>query len=161
MKNTVIKSMVGLSAVMLVLVLFDVGYGQRTRNARGKTYTRAQVENVIKRVEERVDNFVDNFDDSLDNSSLNGTEREDNLMEKARRLEDATDELRREFDKSDTWAENKSEVRKALNIATDLNKVMKNRRMGKKTEANWARVRYELNTLAGIYRLPKVGSSAY
>ncbi len=48
-----------------------------------------------------------------------------------------------------------------MNIATDSDKNMKNRRYGAATESNWARVRYELNTRADIYNLPKVGSAAY
>lgn len=52
-------------------------------------------------------------------------------------------------------------LRKCLNIATDIDKNMKNYNFGAKTEGNWARVRYELNTLADVYNLPKVGSSVY
>ena len=152
---------IGLAAGLLVLATAGTGFGQPTRKARGKTYTRAQVGNVIKRVETRTDNFVKNFDESLDNSNLDGTEREDNLMDKARRLESATDELRREFNRSDTWLENKAEVRRCMNIAHDINKTIKRRRLGGKTESNWVKLRYELNTLAGIYKLPKVGSNAY
>jgi len=161
MRKNLLKMFVGLSAVLMVLVMADATFAQRTKKARGKTYTKADVERVIKRVEERMDNFVDNFDEALDNSNLDGSKREDNLMDRARDLESATDELRREFDRSDRWVENKAEVRSALNIATDINKTMKNRRLGAKTEGNWARVRYELNTLAKIYNLPKVGSRVY
>ncbi len=75
--------------------------------------------------------------------------------------QNVTDELEREFDKSDRWIENKSQVRKILNIASDINRTVKNRRLGKKTESNWTRLRFELNTLAKIFKLPKVGSSAY
>jgi hypothetical protein len=153
--------MLGLSAVFLVLIMADFSNAQPARKARGKKYTKADVGRVIKRVEERMDNFLDNFDKSLDNSNLDGTEREDRLMDKAKRLERATDELRREFDRRDAWIENKAEVRSCLNLATDINRTMKNRRFGAKTEGNWNRLRYELNTLAKIYNLPEVGSSAY
>ena len=158
-KNNLAKITVGLSALILVLLITDTGNAQR-RNARGKKYTKGQVSNVIKRVETRTDNFIDNFDEALDNSDLDGTEREDNLMKKARKLESATDELRREFDKSDTWIENRAEVRACLNHASDINRTMTNRRYGPKTEINWAKLRYELNTLAKIYNLPVVGSRA-
>lgn len=160
MKENLMKLMVGVSAILMVLVLADTGSAQR-RKARGKTYTKGQVENVVKRVETRADNFVDNFDESLDNSNLDGSEREDDLMERARDLENETDRLDREFDKSDGWIENKSQVRKVLNIATDLNVVIKRRKLGAKTEANWAKLRYELNTLAKIFDLPEVGSKKY
>ena len=100
--------------------------------------------------------FKKDFDKSLDNSPLNGSDREDYLNKRAKDLEHATDELSQEFDKRDLWIENKDQVRKCLNIANDINVAMKNRKLGAKTESNWAAVRYELNTLAKIYNLPTV-----
>ncbi len=160
MREYVTKFIIGVSTIFIVLVFADIGIAQR-RKARGRSYTKSHVENVVKRAETRADHFVKNFDDSLDNSTLNGTKREDTLMKWAKKLESETDELKSDFDKSDRWIDNKAQVRKVLNIASDLNKTMKNRRFGKKTESNWARLRYELNTLAKIYRLPTVGSRAF
>jgi hypothetical protein len=82
-------------------------------------------------------------------------------MKRARDLESATDELSREFDRRDAWVENKEEVRRCLNIATDINRNMNNYHYGAPTESNWANVRFELNTLADIYNLPRVGSAVY
>jgi hypothetical protein len=160
MKTKLTKLLVGSAALMLLLVFANISNAQK-RRARGKTYTKGQVENVIKRVDTRTDNFVDNFDDSLDNSNLNGTKREDNLMKKAKRLEKETDQLKKEFDKKDRWIENKPQVRRVLNLATEINRTVKKRRLGKKTETNWAKLRYELNTLAKIYNLQPVGASVY
>lgn len=157
MKKAILRILVGSFAVVSVLVLADAAAAQ-PRKARGKVYTKAEVEAVIKRVETRTDNFVENFDDSLDDSGLDGSEREDELMEMARDLENEVDELKDEFDRSDRWIENKAQVRKVLNIASGLDKVVRRRKLGRKTEANWAKVRYELNTLAKIYKLPAVGS---
>lgn len=160
MKRNVFGMFAVLSVVLTVLVLAEAGYAQ-PRKARGKVYTKSEVSQVIKRVEERVDNFVGNFDTALDGSRLNGSNREDNLNDRAKDLEKATDELRREFDKRDKWIENKDEVRKCLKIATDLNVAMKNRKLGATTESNWTKVKFELNTLAKIYNLPQVGSATY
>ncbi|MDQ4121137.1 MAG: hypothetical protein M3209_06800 [Acidobacteriota bacterium] len=129
------------------------------RRARANRNTKAEVDRIIKNVEERVDRFVAQFNDTLDRSRLNGTEREDNLNERARDLESATDELRREFDRNDSWAENKDEVRKCLNIASDIDATMRARRFSTATETNWANVRNELNTLARVYGLPRIGRS--
>jgi hypothetical protein len=123
--------------------------------------TKAQVKAVINRVEDRVDNFTKRFDASLDRSRLNGSTREDWLMNRARDLERATDELSREFDRRDTWAENRDEVRQCLNIATDIDRNMRNYKYGAPAEANWNNVRFELNTLADIYNMPRVGAAAY
>jgi hypothetical protein len=158
------KNLLSLVAVLSVAltVLFLAGSSQaQPRVARGRVYTKSEVEAIIKRVETRLDRFKDDFDTSLDHSPLNGTDREDYLNKRARDLEHATDELRSEFDKRDAWIENKDEVRKCLKIASDLDVAMKNQHLGAKTETNWANVRYELNTLAKVYNLPTVGSNAY
>lgn len=160
MKNNLVKLMFGSLAILMVLVLANVSNAQ-PRKARGKVYTKAEVEAVIKRVETRMDNFKDNFDESLDDSNLDGTEREDDLMDKVKRLEMETDELRDQFDRNDNWIENKSQVRVVLNLATDIDKTVKRRKLGKTTESNWSKLKYEMNTLAKLYNLPKVGSSSY
>ncbi len=150
-----------LAAVLVILTFADASNAQRRRESRGNKMSKAQVKAIINRVEDRVDKFIKHYDKSLDRSSLNNSNREDWLNKRAQDLESATDELSREFDRRDAWIENKDEVRKCLNIASDIDKNMKNRRYSRDTETIWARVRYELNTLADVYNLPKVGSSAY
>ena len=160
MRKNFVNMFVGLAAVLMVLTFASESNAQR-RESRGRMKSKAQVKVIVDRVEDRVDNFVSKYDKSLDRSRLNGTSREDWLMKRARDLEGATDELSREFQRRDAWIENKDEVRKCLNIASDIDKNMKNYNFGAATETNWAKVRYELNTLADVYNLPKVGSSAY
>lgn len=159
MKKSFLKLFITFSAFMLIFTVADTANAQR--RARGRNYTKAQVDRIIKNVEERSDRFVSQFDKSLDRSRLDGTKREDNLDERAKDLETATDELRREFDRRDTWIENKDEVRCCLNIAADINVVMQKRKFGSATESNWANLRAELNTLAKVYNLPVIGSGAY
>lgn len=161
MQNNFIKMFTVLMTVLVILTFADASNAQRRRESRGKKMSKAQVKVVINRVEDRVDNFVKHYNKSLDKSRLNGTKREDWLNKRARDLEGGTDELAREFDRRDAWIENKDEVRKCLNIATDIDKNIKNRRYSRDTETIWAKVRYELNTLADVYNLPKVGSRAY
>ena len=160
MKKNFLSLITVLSVALTVLFLAGESNAQ-PRRARGKVYTKAEVGAIIRRVEERLDRFKNDFDTSLDNSPLNGTEREDYLNKRARDLEQATDELRSEFDKRDAWIENKDEVRKCLKIATNIDVAMRNQRLGAKTETNWSHVRYELNTLAKVYNLPVIGSAAY
>lgn len=151
------KSLNGFIASLLVMV----GVLVLASNVSAAGPTKAQVDGIITRVEQNLDAFVNMLDTSLDNSGLNGTNREDYLNSRTEDLEKATDELRSEFDRRDSWIENKAEVRKCLDIATDINVAMKNRHLGAATEKKWAKVRFELNRLADAYNLPKVGSSAY
>jgi hypothetical protein len=162
MRKRFVNLFLGCLAILMILSLADLASAQRNRReARGKMRSKAEVKTIIKRVEDRVDNFVSNYDKSLDRSRLDGSSREDWLMKRAKDLESATDELAREFDRGDAWIENKDEVRRCLNIASDINRNMRNYRFGAATESNWARVRFELNTLADVYNLPKVGAAAY
>jgi len=151
-----------LAATCVVLILSVPGEAQRRRRPPSQRgYTKTEVDLIIKRVEERSDRFVKLFDKSLDRSRLNGSNREDRLNEYARNLETALDELRREFDRKESYVETRPEVRRCLDIATDINVAMRNRRLGGETESQWAQLRSELNTLADVYTLPPVGASAY
>ena len=161
MKKNLFSLFVSLAAIFMILSVADVSNAQRRRESRGRGLTKAQVKVIINRVENRVDDFTKAFDKSLDRSKLNDTKREDNLNRRAKDLEGATDELSREFDRRDAWIENKDEVRKCLNIASDIDRTVRNRRLDANTENIWTRVRYELNTLADVYNLPKVGSNSY
>lgn len=162
MRKRLLKSLVALSTLFVLFAVADTANAQRPRReSRGRALTKAEVKAIINRVEDRVDNFVKNYDKSLDRSKLDGSSRENWLMGRARDLERATDELSREFDKRDAWVENKEETRRCLNIASDIDRNMKNYRFGSATEANWSRVRYELNTLADVYNLPRVGARSY
>ncbi len=145
----------------IAVIIGSVGALSSDANAQNRrnNLARAQVDRLIRNVEERVDRFVVQFDYALDNSRLNNTRREDNLNRRARDLEAATDELRREFDRNDSRRENSQEVRKCLNIASDINVAMRNRRLNQATERNWATVRNELNALARAYNLPQIGGA--
>lgn len=158
MKTYFLRFAMALTAVLLLLPAITQA---QPRVARGRIYTKADVDRIIERVEDRSDKFEKEFDRALDRSRLNNTRREDQLNEHAEDLEKATDELRREFDRRDTWAENKAEVRECLEIATKIDRAMRARRLGPKVESTWAALRHELNTLAGVYNLPAVGSAQY
>ena len=163
MNRNALKIFAAFAAVLMFFMMVETGNAQRRlrREARGVAVTKANVKAIINRVEDRVDNFVKNYDKALDRSRLDGSSRENWLMNRARDLETATDELAREFDRRDAWIENKEETRRCLNIASDIDRNVRNYRFGPATEANWDRVRFELNTLADVYNLPRVGANAY
>jgi hypothetical protein len=154
MRNQLPKIFVALAVVCSVCALSTEAGAQRRRPPRPRGYTKAQVGVIITRVENRSDEFVRNFDAALDRSGLDGTRREDNLNERARNLERSLDDLRREFDRKESYLATRPEVARALRIATEINQVMKRRRMGAETERRWTMLRVELNTLADVYNLP-------
>ena len=156
------KSFFRFALAIAFTVLLGAGLSQaQPRVARGRVYTKADVDRIIKRVEDSTDKFKKEFDKALDRSRLNNTNREDELNNYAKELEHATDDLRKHFDKTDAWIENKEQVRTCLSLASKINVAMRNRRLGPKVESRWTSVRYDLNTLAGVYNLPLVGSQQY
>lgn len=161
MKTSTSRITYTVAAVCVALLFCATTVSAQRRIARGKIYTKAEVERIIKRVEDRSDKFKSEFDKALDRSRLNNTNREDQLNQHARDLERATDELRREFDRRDAWIENKEEVRRCLSAASKISGALRNRRLGSKVESTWAALRFELNTLAQVYNLPPVGSAGY
>jgi hypothetical protein len=92
---------------------------------------------------------------------LNGSRAEDNIAERVSELENATDDLRREFDHNDTRGENRPEAEKVLITATTVERLMRSRNFGGQTESTWAALRTELNILAKLYGLQAVGSRSY
>ncbi len=149
MRNPVRKIYAALAVACVVLTLSTTGEARQ----RGRIYTKAEVNEIIRRVENRSDEFVKLFDRSLDRSRLDGTKREDRLNERARNLERTLNDLRREFDRRENYNQTKPEVTRALNVAEDINKVMRRRRMGGETERQWGLLRDELNALALVYNL--------
>ena len=121
----------------------------------GRFYTKAEVEAIIKRVEERSDEFRKVIDRSLDKSALNGTNREDNINQQVKELENAIDKLRGDFDRANTWQETREQVQRVLNEADEVNAIMRRGRWrrGGVVKSEWALVRSDLNKLFGVYNL--------
>jgi hypothetical protein len=151
MRNHISRFLVVIAAVCAVFILNADGQAQR--RGRGRAYTKEDVNQLIRRVENRSDEFVQVFDRALDRSRLDGRNREDRLNERARDLETALDNLRREFDRRERYADTRPEVARALNVAEGINQVMRRRRMGGDAERQWNMLRAELNALAIVYNI--------
>jgi hypothetical protein len=154
------KFTIAFAATLGLLTIASIAQAQ-PRVARGRVYTKGDVDRIIKRVEDSTDKFKKEFDKALDRSRLNNTNREDQLNQDAKDLEHATDDLRKQFDRTDKWIANRDQVRTCLVLASKINVAMRNRRLGPKVESRWNGLRYDLNTLAGVYNLPPIGSPEY
>lgn len=160
MKNNLLKIFAVLTAMFFVLTAADSANAQG-RRARGVGASKQQIENLFERIEEKTDHFSNRLNKSLDRSRLDGGKTEDRIADRAKDLENASDELRREFDFNDTKGETKENVRKVLNAAVAVNRIMNRRNFSSQAETSWVNLRTELNTLARIYGLPAVGARSY
>jgi biopolymer transport protein ExbB/TolQ len=143
---------------MLILMACVVTASAQRRN---RLYTKAEVDRIIHNAENRSDDFVGTFDHALNRSRLNGSDREDQLNRRAKDLERAFDDLRREFDRHESYLETRNEASRCINIATDINVALRNNRFNERTERSWAVLWNEMDTLAQVYGLPFVGSRRY
>ena len=143
-----------LSLGAVILISFSAAAAQGT-GPSGRYYTKAEVEAIIKRVEERSDAFRKVIDHSLDRSALNGTNREDNINQQVKELENTIDKLRKDFDRANTWQETREQVQRVLNEADEVNAMMRRGRWrrGGVVKSEWALVRSDLNKLFGVYNL--------
>jgi len=150
MKIKFLKIFTAFMALFIILAIADTSNAQTRRG--GRRISKQQVEQLLERIEERSDKFSNQLNKSLDRSRLDGSRAEDNITARARDLENATDELRREFDHNDSHAENSPEVRKVLNAARTVNRIMIRRNFSRQTEQSWVRLRGEINALARLFR---------
>ena len=146
----------GVVTTSLCLFAITAVSAQAQGRYRGERYTKADVERTIKRVEDRSDSFRKLVDRSLDRSTLDGTNAEDRINDQVKDLEKALDELRHDFDRSDTWRETRHNVEKVLREADEVNYIMNHRNVRPEVERQWALLRADLNRLAGIYDLPRL-----
>jgi hypothetical protein len=138
----------------LLLVASVTPLVAQRRGPRGRIWTKAEVNQLIKNAEDRSDRFIKLFDRALDRTTIDGSRREDRLNERAKDLEKAMDKLRSEFDRKENYPETKPEMREVLRIASEINAVMLNRSLGAEVEEEWRLLRRELNVLASVYFLP-------
>jgi hypothetical protein len=123
---------------------------------RGERYTKGDVDRIIKRVEDRSDSFKKLVDRSLDRGVLDGTNAEDRINEQVKDLERALDDLRDDFDRTDTWRETRRHVEKVLREADEVNYIVNHRNLRPDVERLWGLLRADINRLAGIYNLPRL-----
>ena len=140
--------------VMAALILLTASSASAQWNeGYWKRYNKKEVEQIIKNVETSADTFRKDFDHWLDHSHFDGKEKEDKFNSKVKRFEKATDKLRSEFDRNDSWWETRNEVQKTLDEARQVGQMMRNHEFGRDVERQWANLKRDLNKLASTYRL--------
>jgi hypothetical protein len=138
------------SAAVLMTMVPGVAVAQR--------YSKESVERTASRLENRTDDFQRDLKRAMNNGrgGLNNTSREDELNSKAGKLEREVDQIKREIEREKSYRDIQSNVRKAADAARDINATMRRRNMGRALEDDWRRVLVELNSLCGLFGVPRV-----
>ncbi len=132
-------------------------------NAQGRytgKYSKQDVSNIIAKLESSSNTFSRDFDRSLDNSSLDGTNEEDRLNAIVRGYENDLDNLRRDYDRWDSWWQSRRNVQNVMSSARNVNGMMNTLPFAKKLEKQWKNMRKDLNKLADTYDLPPLDNSS-
>ena len=131
-------------------------------NAQGRyadRYSKRDVSDIIAKLERTSNEFRRNFDKNLDQSSINGTREEDRLNDIVEDYEEDLNNLRREFNSSNSWWESRSDVRDVMSSANQVNQMMNNLPFARKIEKQWKNMRRDLNKLADTYELASLGGN--
>ena len=161
----------------LTLVLVLSGGGATTASAQ--LMPKAQVANLIVKVENGVDEFrkyldrrADNAKDAADTAKASGrraragatenqkakaSAKKDKLDDALGDLNRSTNRLRRKFDPIDTWMETKGEVQRVVDDGRAINAEVARGSYGAEVARLWAVLRTGINDLARAYGVPPLG----
>jgi len=153
---------------LLTLAGFTVG------TVAAQTLAKAQVANLIVKVENGVDGFRDYLKKRGENASAAASTPQaqgranrrataspatkaaakDELDDALSDLNRSTNRLRRKFDATDTWMETKVEVDRVMDDGRKINQVVARGKYGAEAARLWAALRTGMNDLARAYGLP-------
>jgi len=164
-----------LTTLALSLVLSAV----IAKNASAQLMPKAQVANLIVKVENGVDEFRkylerrgENAKDAAETTKASGrrtkkpatesqkakaNEKKDKLDEALDDLNRSTNRLRRKFDATDTWMETKAEVQRVVDDGRTINAEVARGGYGTEVARLWAVLKSGINDLARAYGIPPLG----
>jgi len=162
-----------LTAVAAALSLLAIGLTDRPASAQ--IMPKAQVANLITKVENGVDEFRNYLEKRGDNArdasstaqstgrkkrqatesqKANASSKKDALDDALGDLNRSTNRLRRQFDPTDKWMETKAQVEKVVDDGRRINQVVARGSYGPEAARLWAVLRTGINDLARAYGVP-------
>jgi hypothetical protein len=153
--------------------------GLATSKASAQLMPKAQVANLITKVENGVDEFRNYLEkrgenardansaaessgrrkgkSATDNQKAKTETKKDALDDALGDLNKSTNRLRRKFDATDKWIETKSQVETIVDDARKINQVVARGNYGADAARLWAALRGGINDLARAYNVPPLG----
>jgi len=131
-------------STLLVFAMVSLSIGAFAQRA----WYRGNVRETIRQLETDTDRYKGSLDRALDHSRLNGTRAEDEINKYVKDFEEATDKLK---DRAEDREYSPGLAREVLTRGRVINGFMKDYRLQREAELDWARVRNNLNRLANSY----------
>ena len=166
-------------AIFATLALMLVLCGPAVKPASAQLMPKAQVANLIVKVENGVDEFRKYLDrrgenasdaagaakasgrrsrpEATENQKANASAKKDKLDDALGELNRSTNRLRRKFDPIDTWMETKPEVQRVVDDGRTINAEVVRGNYGTEVARLWAALRTGINDLARAYGIPPLG----
>ncbi|HMQ04715.1 MAG TPA: hypothetical protein PKD26_12425 [Pyrinomonadaceae bacterium] len=110
----------------------------------------AQVRTLMNRLETRTDTFRNTLNGEINNARWNNRRTDDNAMAYIDAFENATDELRRNFDERRVQ---NVDVTQVLNYGWYLDDFMRRNQFSANSQGQWTQIRTDLNQLARLYNV--------
>jgi hypothetical protein len=172
MLTNVIRRQSALAAMVLA--------GLTLGTVSAQVMAKAQVANLIAKVENGVDQFRDYLKRRGDNArdaaatpqaqtrrakrgqatesqKATANAKKDDLDDALGDLNRSTNRLRRKFDATDTWMETKSQVQRVVDDGRRINQAVTRGNYGAEAARLWAVLRTGINDLARAYGVPPLG----
>ena len=133
-------------------------------NAQGRyvnVYSKNTVKGFIDRLERSSNTFRKDFDRYMDRSNLNGTETEDRYNDLVGDYEDALDRLRNQFNRQNSWWDNRENVQEMLSRAQPVNGMINNLPFSRNIESQWRNMRNDINKVADTFDLPDLNGGGW
>lgn len=159
MKTTFVRSSMRVAATMIGLLILAAGSAFAQGRYVGQL-SRNDVDNIIRRMEQSADEFRSDFRRELDRSNLSGSQKR-MYRNQVDLFENATDRLRSDFDRQNSWWESRNQVRNVVASAVPLNNTMNTISFRRNIERQWNRLRNDINKLADTYDLPGIAGGGW
>ncbi len=162
--------------VLAAIVLAGLTFG----TASAQNMAKAQVANLIAKVENGVDQFRDYLKrrgdsahsaaatpeaqtkrakrgQTTDSQKATANAKKDELDDALGEINNSTNRLRRKFDATDTWMETKTEVQRVVDDGRRINQAITRGNYGSEAARLWGVLRTGINDLARAYGVPPLG----
>jgi len=108
---------------------------------------------TINNLESKSRRFVDTLDRELDRSRYDGSRREDQLNNLAKRFKNAAENLADEYDNQRDYNKSSDEARKVISLGSQLNSALRSSRANRNSrlQNDWRSIQQDLRTLARAY----------
>lgn len=160
-KKLLFSTLLSILCLVTMTFVFSSVADAQGQGRYANRYSKREVAQIINKLERSSNTFRIEFDRSMDQSNLNGTQAETRFNRNVEDYENSLDRLRADFDRTDSWWESRNSVENVLREARPVNVMMTSLPFRRRLEAQWNRMRTDLNELADTYDLPGLNGGGW